>query len=290
MEQPIASSRGVVIPAPIRGAFAAVQAVSTTLAARLAERWFFTPPRSGLADEIAALLGTARRFTLEVEARPLVGWEWGAGGAGSDRPIIYLVHGWGSRGGRLGAFTAPLLDLGYRVVTFDAPGHGASGRGSSSMLHFARALGAVTERFGPAHAVIAHSLGASATVLASGWGLPAARYALLAPAANPAGFAQAFARVLGAREDVMALMRTNSERRLRFKWSDLDLCRVVADHSAPALVVHDQGDDIVPFTEGAAIAASWPAARLFPTTGLGHRGVVRDPGVVAEVVRFVSGD
>lgn len=283
----MASSRGVVIPAPIRGAFAAVQAVSTTLAARLAERWFFTPPRSGLAQEIAALLRTARRFSFEVEARPVVGWEWGAGNAG---PVIYLVHGWGSRGGRLGAFTAPLLDRGYRVVTFDAPGHGASGRGSSSMLHFARALGAVAERFGPAHAVIAHSLGASATILASSWGLPASRYALLAPASNPAAFAEAFARVLGAREDVMLLLRANSERRLRFKWSDLDLCRVVMGHTAPALVVHDQGDDVVPFTEGAAIAASWPEARLFPTTGLGHRGLVREPGVVAEVVRFVSGD
>jgi hypothetical protein len=58
--------------------------------------------------------------------------------------------------------------------------------------------------------------------------------------------------------------------------------------SAPLLVVHDQGDDVVPFTEGAAIAASWPGARLFSTTGLGHRGVVRAPRVVAEVMQFIA--
>jgi pimeloyl-ACP methyl ester carboxylesterase len=86
----------------------------------------------------------------------------------------------------------------------------------------------------------------------------------------------------------MARMRANSERRLRFRWAELDVCAVAARMTAPLLVVHDHGDDLVPFAEGAAIAASWPRARLHPTTGLGHRGVVRDAGVVAEVLRFVT--
>ncbi|MGH8622863.1 MAG: alpha/beta fold hydrolase, partial [Burkholderiales bacterium] len=115
------------------------------------------------------------------------------------------------------------------------------------------------------------------------------RFALLAPAADPAAFADAFAAVQGARPDVMAHLRANSERRLRFRWADLDVCALATRMTARLLVVHDQGDDVVPFAEGAAIAASWPDARLLPTTGLGHRGVVRDPAVVAEVVRFVAG-
>jgi pimeloyl-ACP methyl ester carboxylesterase len=136
--------------------------------------------------------------------------------------------------------------------------------------------------------VIAHSLGAGATALAAGWGVMAERYALLAPPANAAAFADAFASAIGVRSDVMAEVRVNSERRLRFRWAELDLCAVAARMTAPLLVVHDEGDDVVPFDHGAAVAASWPEARLLPTTGLGHRGVLRDPGVVAEVVRFVA--
>lgn len=276
------SVRGIVIPAPARRAFGALQALSPPLAAKVAERWFFTPPNNGAPAEVEAFLRSGRRFVFKADGRAVTGWAWGSG------PAVYLAHGWGSRGGHLGAFAGPLIESGYSVVTFDAPGHGASGRGLSSMPEFARALRAVADHRGPARAVIAHSLGGSAAALAAAWGLEAERFVLLAPSADPAAFASRFAVALGARPDVMARARANSEQRLRFSWSELDVCSVAPRMTVPALVVHDRGDDVVPFAEGASIAASWPGARLLPTNGLGHRGVVRDPGVVAEVVRFVT--
>jgi hypothetical protein len=62
------------------------------------------------------------------------------------------------------------------------------------MPEFARALCAVAQRYGPPRAVVAHSLGAAATTLAANWGMAAERFALLAPAGNPAAFAEEFAR------------------------------------------------------------------------------------------------
>lgn len=271
----------IVIPAPARRAFGALQSMSPALAARLAERWFFTPPRRREPAEVEALLRSARRFTLRVDSRTLAGWGWGTG------PVVYLMHGWGSRGGQLGAFAGPLVASGHRVVAFDAPGHGASGRGMSSMPEFARALRAVVDHHGAARAVIGHSMGGSAAALAATWGLAAERFVLLAPAANPAAFAGHFAAALGARAEVMARARANSERRLRFSWSVLDVCAAARRMSAPALIIHDRDDLVVPFADGAAIADAWPGARLLPTSGLGHRGVMRDPGVVEEVLRFV---
>ena len=276
------SSRGIVIPAGARLAFRAVQSVSHPLAARLVERWFFTPPRRRLPDDVRARLRDARRFALTVDGRRVVGWAWG------DGPTVYLVHGWGSAGGRLGAFVDPLVESGHRVVTYDAPGHGESGRGRSSAPEFARALRAVAERHGPAHAVIAHSLGGSATLLASRWGFEAGRYALLAPAVDPGVFAYAFAGVLGAHPAVMERARARTEHRLRFDWSDLDVRAVTPRLAAPALVVHDRGDTTVPFEDGEAVVASWPNARLVETTGLGHHGVVRDRAIIDQVVRFVA--
>ena len=278
----MSTSRGVAIPVVARRLFGAVQILSPALAARLVERWFFTPPRRALTSEGKEFLRSGHRFMLRVAHRRVTGWTWGAG------PTVYLMHGWGGRAGRWSAFAGPLVETGHTVVAFDAPGHGESGRGLTSGLEFARALRAAAERYGPARAVIAHSLGAPAAVLATRWGLAVERVALLAPAADPAAFADAFAAVLEARPDVMARMRANSERRLGVSWSMLDLCAAAPHMRAPLLVVHDQHDDIVPFTEGAAIAASWPGAKFISTTGLGHRGVLRDPRVVAEVVRFVA--
>lgn len=272
----------VTIPPMIRRGFGAAQAVSPALAVRVAERLFFTPPRSASSHDTEDFLRTGRRFSLVVDGRLVVGWRWGSG------PVVYLAHGWGSRGGRLAAFLAPLVAAGHAVVTWDAPGHGASGRGMSSMPEFARALAAVVASQGPAHAIIGHSMGASATALAASWGVTAGRFAFVAPAANPPGFAVAFGRALGARPDVMRRTRERSERRIRFPWSGLDVTRMAERMTSPLLVVHDQGDRVVSFEDGRRIAAAWPGSRLVATDGLGHRGVTRDPRVVAEVVEFVT--
>jgi pimeloyl-ACP methyl ester carboxylesterase len=58
--------------------------------------------------------------------------------------------------------------------------------------------------------------------------------------------------------------------------------------TAAGLVVHDAEDADVPVREGEAIAAAWPGAELVRTHGLGHRGVLRDPGVIQRVVSFVA--
>jgi len=107
---------------------------------------------------------------------------------------------------------------------------------------------------------------------------------------DPAAWLTPFARALALRQEVVAQMQARSERRLRFRWADLDVREMARAMTVSLLVVHDQGDETVPWRDGAAIAAAWPGARLVTTQGLGHRGVVRVPDVVGEVVAFVAAD
>jgi pimeloyl-ACP methyl ester carboxylesterase len=261
----------------------ALQAGAPPLAVWVAERLFFTPPRKPITPEVRALLDRGSPFDLRVEGRRLAGWTWGTG------PAVALVHGWGSRGGRLGAFVEPLVARGYRVVTYDGPGHGASDGTMSSMIELARALLAVAAQQGPFHAVVAHSLGASATTLALTEGLTLGAAAFLAPAANPAAWTIAFARTLGFTPATIEGMKRRSERRLRFRWDGLQVADLARGQAARLLVFHDLDDETIPWADGAAIAAAWPGAELVTTNGLGHRDIVRAPEVVQRATEFIAG-
>jgi pimeloyl-ACP methyl ester carboxylesterase len=182
-----------------------------------------------------------------------------------------------------------LIASGRRLVMFDAPGHGESGRGVSSMPEFARSLQAVVERQGPPDAVVAHSLGAAATALAAASGLTARHFVFLAPAANPAEWGRSIGASLRLDKGVMSRLRQRSEQRLRLRWKDYDARVHARRMTAPLLVIHDHHDETVPFSHGADIAQSWPGATLIETTGLGHSDLLRDPLVISQVLDFVAG-
>lgn len=268
--------------AGIRVAMRALERTSPRLGAALAERLFFTPPRTSLTPAIRDVLATGRPFRVCVDDARVRAWAWGHG------PVVALVHGWGGRGGRLAApFVEPLVARGFSVVTFDAPGHGASDGRLSSMPQFARALGAVAAEAGSLYGIVAHSMGGSSSTLAMAGGLQVERAVFIAPAADPARFAADFARLLAVGPVALEGLRRRSEARLRFSWSDLNVPRLAAGLKAPLLVLHDRDDATVPYDEGAAIAAAWPGAEFVTTTGLGHRDIVRHRDVVARAVAFL---
>jgi pimeloyl-ACP methyl ester carboxylesterase len=250
-------------------------------AAAVAEWVFFTPPRARRSRG-EALLRQGIRFEVRSEGRRVVAWRFGRG------PAILLVHGWAGRAAQMSAFVAPLVARGHSVVAFDAPGHGDSGRGRSSAVHFARALRVLASEAGPFHAVIAHSLGAAAVALALRDGFRARRVVFLGPAAAPPAWIRPFARRLGLPDAVVERLRSNSERRLGLPWDELDVPRLATGRVQPLLVLHDRHDDEVSVADGRAIAAAWSGARLVETEGLGHMRILRDPAVVAESVAFAA--
>ena len=96
-------------------------------------------------------------------------WSWGEG------PTVLLVHGWNGRATQLGAFVEPLLARGYRVVAFDAIGHGESAGKQSSLPEFANCIRQIADELGGVYAIVAHSLGGAATTFALAYGLRAER-------------------------------------------------------------------------------------------------------------------
>lgn len=263
-----------------RAALGALQAVAPPLAARLAARAFMTPPRSGEAAAPWAAPARASPFAFEAGGELLRGVRLGRG------PAVLLVHGWGGRGSQLAAFAPPLLEAGCSVVAFDGPAHGASTGSTTNLPEMASAVLAVAERF-RARAAIAHSFGGAAVALALHRGLALDAAVLVGSPSTPAEFLDPFCARLGLRDETREALRERIERRVGLRMAELDVPRLAARLEAPALVVHDRADAEVPWSDGAAIAAAWPGARLRSTEGLGHRRILRDAGVVAEATAFV---
>jgi pimeloyl-ACP methyl ester carboxylesterase len=269
--------------------FGVLERVAPAAGARWAEALWFTLPKAGGRRD--RLTEPGRRFRVELHGRTVAGEVWGEGPG--QRPVVYLVHGWGGWRGQLDAFVGPLVAAGCRVVAFDAPSHGDSdpgpeGPGRSTLLELAGALTAVVADRGPAHAVIAHSLGATAAAYALDHGLEVQRMAFVAPMADPLPYTRVFAGRLGFGERTRSRLVARIERRVGTSMAAFAVPAMAGRLAVPPLLlVHDRHDAETGWADGAAIARSWPGARLVSTSGLGHRRVLRDPAVVAEVTGFV---
>jgi pimeloyl-ACP methyl ester carboxylesterase len=277
--------------------FAVLERIAPSAGARWAEALWFTVPsaRRGRDRQVAP----GRPFQVRVHGRAVAGEVWGERPADGDPgrgdpPVVYLVHGWGGWRWQLDGFVEPLVEAGYRVVAFDAPGHGASGPGPegpgrSTILEFADALAAVVAANGPAHAVVAHSLGATAAAVAIHRGLAVERAVFVAPMADPLPYTRTFAGRLGVGERVRTRLVDRIERRVGMPLSAFDVPAMAAQvPTPPLLLVHDRQDAETGWSDSAAIARSWPQARLVTTSGLGHRRILHAPAVVTEVVGFVA--
>jgi hypothetical protein len=101
----IATRRAPGPPVALTTALRLLGQTAPGLAARVADRMFFTPPRPR-ASRGDSVLRRGQRFALRVEGRGVAGWKWGKG------PAVVLLHGWGGHSGQLTSFVAPLLSRG----------------------------------------------------------------------------------------------------------------------------------------------------------------------------------
>jgi pimeloyl-ACP methyl ester carboxylesterase len=264
-----------------RPALRALAWAAPPLAVRAAAALFRTPPRHQTSAAERQLLATGRRGRLRAGKNQVATWEWGEG------PTMLLVHGWGSRGARLGSFVEPLVSSGYSVITFDAPGHGESSGRLSSLPQFVAALRAIAKTRESIHGLVAHSMGSAAAALAMTRGLEADRVVFLAPAANPAAYTKYFAEALGIPPRIRIGMEQLFERQFGFRWEEFNVTQGVRSLTTPLLVFHDREDREVAWTDGESLARAWPGAELVTTQGLGHTKIVHDPDIVRQAVEFL---
>ena len=241
---------------------------------------FLTPlPRSAPSQWSDAVTPSARPVRFRKHA--LEGWAFGEG------PTVLLVHGWGGAASQLEAFVGPLVAAGRRVVAFDGPAHGKSPEKSTNLLEFAELVAEVGGQEG-ATAVLGHSFGAAAVLYGIQLGFAPERVALVSSFSSSEKNLARFGDVLGLGEDIRGRLHTRVERFFEGHDEGWVLHNLVGRFPQPALLVHDRADKEIPYEESVDLHGAWPGSRLVSTDGLGHRRILKDPGVVAEVTGFLT--
>lgn len=282
------------ITLPLRLARVALQtafAVSDGLGSSLAERLFTSPRRHRRPDRERTFLATGRPFEVEVRLRSprwngtttrVAAWRWGFG------PAVLLVHGWEGRGSQLGSLVEPLVAAGLSVVAFDAPGHGDSPGSRLYLTDLADAVADVAAAIGPLHATISHSFGSAAVLLAgTRAGLDAPLNVTISPNVLIEDAVSRFANVVALDAAEQDAMEDQLAAHAGIGRDSLRLDALIGHRDSRLLVIHDREDREVPLGHGEQLATRWPGARLHVTEGLGHRRILRDPSVLAEIAAFV---
>jgi len=253
-----------------------------------AAKLFSTPYASSHRRALAAQPDAdMRRGEIFLHGQRIVTYTWGDP---SSQPYVLLVHGWSSFGLRYLPWIPHLRALGYAVIAFDQPGHGLSDGQYCTLPKFVETTNEIGRCFGVAALAVGHSLGAAALVMAQDHQWRAQRMILLAPVADMVAATDRFIEMVQLGSHLRQPFFAWHEQQTGVHPQDLQTHRHLSALGQPGLIVHDLGDEDVPWEEGERCASHWSSARLLSTQGLGHHRVVDAPEVINASLAFVRGE
>ncbi|MEM1392223.1 MAG: alpha/beta hydrolase [Cyanobacteria bacterium P01_H01_bin.150] len=256
---------------------------SDCLTAPQAFEKFFTPPRKSPTEQEQKFEEQANIFIIPAKPAELTVYSWGKG------KTILLVHGWGGQATQLGSFVEPLVELGYRVLAFDAPAHGKTAGKQTNVLEFAQAIKTVVEKEGSIDSIIAHSLGSASTAIVLDEGLEVRKIVFLGAVCYISTTVTMFCKSARLSQELEQELRSLME--LEFGqdvWQKFSVDKRVNNLKIPALLFHDRNDREIPLEESIAINKSWGDSQLVLTSRLGHRRILRNEEVIRQAVNFIA--
>jgi pimeloyl-ACP methyl ester carboxylesterase len=267
----------------------ALSRVAPPLASEIAYRFFVSlgKPETVHARD-AAIHARANRGSLELNGERVATYSWGSG-----PETILLVHGWRSRGSRWSTLVAALESPGRTIVTFDAPGNGDSTGRRTTVLDYAAIIRLLAARHSNLSAIVGHSFGVLASFLAVREGVATGRLVGISGMASASQLLETFSEQLGLSVRAKRGLGRRFQRRVFPHETDL-WHRFVAELDPteariPLLLVHDEGDPIVPVAQADLIAhAHLGAVTVERTRGLGHHRILNDPDVIDVIRDFID--
>ncbi len=268
----------------VRWLYPKVERVFPAVAHRYFIKVFFTPLHYGIPEKERKAETFAEKFSIEVAGKTIQCYTWGKG-----KPVL-LVHGWAGRTTQFRRFVKPLTAAGFQVVGFDGPAHGNSSGTRTSIAEFEETIKTIYRKVGEPIAIIAHSFGGGAVLLAAMNGLKINKLINIASPTIGDEIINTFLKAINGSQATKGFFKKFIEKEYGKSFDEFT-CMHFIRHLPTAinlLLVHDQNDKEVKLIHAEALIKVYPSARLIKTKGLGHTRILKDNDVIQQVVTFIK--
>lgn len=274
----------------LRTKFKTLSKLAPATAGRMAFDLFCTPYPKYKKRKAPAIFNHARNLTVVMKDKSKIkGFEWQSNSPNGQ--TVLIAHGYASFAYKFEHYITPLLKMGYRVLAFDAPGHGQSEGKHINVVVYQEAIEQIMQQCGPVNHFIGHSLGAlTLSMIAEQIDRPNERkFVLIAPAT----------KTTTTFDNFFKMMHFNQVTKVAFINQVLSLTahkveyfasdRALANYKGPLLWVHDQEDLVCPYKDLEEFQKNAPNnVEFLITNGLGHNKVYKTAEVMDQIMAFLA--
>ena len=203
---------------------------------------------------------------------------------------VLLIHGWEGQAGNFADLIQELRQNEYTVHAFDAPSHGFSSTGKTSLFEFTELVGVLIKRYN-ATKLVSHSFGGVATTYALFKNLDIIidRYVLLTVPNRFLERIDDVAQQVGITEKVKNKLITRLESEIGLDVAGLNVSDFVEHVQVKrALIIHDTNDRVIPIERAKKVNEHWKNADFLEIEGTGHFRILRTKKVLDQAIAFLN--
>lgn len=232
------------------------------------------------------VLDQSHRQKIEINQIGIQTYTWGNG----DKKIL-LVHGWEGQAGNFSDIIPALLENDYTVYAFDAPSHGYSEKGSTTMFDFSAIVLQMLEEY-QIDQIISHSFGSVGTThcLSKHQDLEISKYIMITTPDRFESRINDVASFVGLSNNVKNKLINKLESEFNLKVEDQNVSDFVQKTNVKqSLILHDVADKIINIEQSKSVANAWgKTCKLVEINNTGHFRILRTDFVVAEIINFLK--
>ncbi len=231
------------------------------------------------------ILDKSQKETLKFEHFDIQLYTWQGG-----QEKVLLIHGWEGQAGNFADLIAKLQEKNYTIYAFDAPSHGFSSKGKTSLFEFTSLVSILIKKF-QVKKLISHSFGGVATTYAlyNNQDLHIDKYVLLT---TPDKFAERIndvATQIGITENVKNKLITKLEKETKLDIHKLNVSDFVKSiNVAKSLIIHDTNDKIIPIERARNVQKNWKNCTFLEIQETGHFRILRTQSVIDKTIEFLN--
>ena len=268
--------------------FKIVSFLSPRLSAVQAFRLFQKVRKKRIRKREEQFYERAKHFKIPSEKEDILCYELGQ----VKGDLIFLIHGWESNAGSMSRFAFDLADRGYRVISFDLPGHANAKSSYTNLYECKEAFRNVLNFINPQEpfSVVSHSFGSAvSTYTLSQLEYEVDKFIFLTSPNSLFKVFHDFKRFVGLSDKSFNHVLGKAKSLLSEDIRQVNVDKKLQQISySKLLLVHDKNDRIIPLEDSEKIRYSnEDKAELKVYNSIGHYRMLWNEHVLQDTLQFI---